>query len=162
MPNETNTAPVSEAKKGRKQRDYSFAEHEAAKMAYFQLGRERSLEKIAHYSGIALGTLKMWSSKECWEEWVKSQESIQETLALRGLYDPQTLFLNEEAKALLNQIIRKGSALLDEHKIALKGNDVTLAAKLALDLTKNMATDEKESGPDWPEDVTTQTDSAEE
>jgi hypothetical protein len=51
---------------------------------------------------------------------------------------------------------------LDEHKIQLKGNDVTLAAKLALDLTKNMATDEKESGPDWPEDVTTQTDSAEE
>ena len=131
-------------------REYSFAEHEAARIAYLQLGRERSLEKIAHYSGIKLGTLKGWSAKEKWDEWVKAQEEIAATLAMRGLYDPSVLYLNNQAKTILGQIIKRGSELLEDHKVLLKGNDITMAAKLALDLTKDLSVDEKVSGPDWP------------
>jgi hypothetical protein len=132
---------------------YSWAEHEAAKTAYLLLGRERSLEKIATYSGIALTALTKWSRKEGWAKWVETQEEIQNKLALRGLYDVGILYLSEKAKAVLEQVVDKGSRLLSKDMVDLKGGDITMSARILLDMAGALKGDQKEQGPDWPSEV---------
>jgi hypothetical protein len=132
---------------------YSWAEHEAAKMAYLLLGRERTLEKIATYSGIALSALTKWSKKEGWVAWVYTQEEVQNKLALRGLYDVGVLYLSEKAKAVLGQVIDRGSKLLSKDAVDLKGGDITMSARILLDMAGAMKGDEREKGPDWPEEL---------
>ena len=132
---------------------YSWAEHEAAKTAYLLLGRDRSLEKIATYSGIALTALTKWSRKEGWTKWVETQEEIQNKLALRGLYDVGVLYLSEKAKAVLEQVVDKGSRLLSKDMVDLKGGDITMSARILLDMAGALKGDQKEQGPDWPSEV---------
>lgn len=132
---------------------YSWAEHEAAKTAYLLLGRERSLEKIATYSGIALTALTKWSRKEGWAKWVETQEEVQNKLALRGLYDVGILYLSEKAKAVLEQVVDKGSRLLSKDMVDLKGGDITMSARILLDMAGALKGDQKEQGPDWPEEI---------
>jgi hypothetical protein len=143
---------MTEQEKRRAQKTYSYAEHEAAKTAYLLLGKERSLEKIATYAGINLSTLKTWSANEGWDEWVKSQEEVQETLALRGLYDAGVLYLNSKARAFLNQIVDKASDLVTDGKLNIKSADAGTAEKLLL-IVDGAKTDEKVQAPDWPEEV---------
>jgi hypothetical protein len=136
---------------------YSWADHEGAKMAYLLLGRERTLEKIATYSGIPLSVLTKWSKKEGWVDWVRAQEEVQNKLALRGIYDAGVLFMSEKAKAVLGQLIDRGSILLAKDMVELKGNDITMSAKMLLELAGAMKGDQKEKGPDWPEDLNHET-----
>lgn len=122
-------------------------------MAYLLLGRERTLEKIATYSGIPLSVLTKWSKKEGWVAWVDAQEEVQNKLALRGIYDAGVLFMSEKAKAVLGQLIDRGSVLLAKNMVELKGNDITMSAKMLLELAGAMKGDTHERGPDWPEDI---------
>jgi hypothetical protein len=142
------------SKEEEKLKGYSWAEHEAAKMTYLLLGRDRSLAKIATYSGINVKTLEKWAKKEDWVGWVKTQEEIQNKLALRGMYDAGVLYLSEKANAVLEQVIDQGSKLLTKESVDIKGSDITMSARIMLELMKRMGTDQAEQGPDWPEDVT--------
>jgi hypothetical protein len=137
----------------RKRQEYTYAQHEACKMSYLMLGKDKTLEKVGFFAGVKLSTLKAWSTSEHWDEWVNVMEGVLNDLALKGLYDAGVANKCEEAKATLIQIIRRGSELLEEKKIMLRAADITTAAKLLLDLQGETKKDTAEALPDWPTEV---------
>jgi len=132
-------------------RKYSRVEIEAAKLTYLMMGKDRSLEVIAKYSGIDKTTLYDYAKAEDWYSWVKDEEIALEKLALRGMYDIGVLYLRNKATIVLSQIIDKGSELLDGDGLSIKGNDVTGAAKMILDLEDANGTKD-EKLPAWSVD----------
>jgi hypothetical protein len=115
-------------------REYTRVELDAAKMTYLMMGNDRSLNVIAKYSGISKSTLYDYAKNEDWYGWVNEEEVALEKLALRGMYDVGVLYLRNKATAILSKIIDKGSDLLDTGDLSIKGNDVTAAAKMVLEL----------------------------
>lgn len=150
LPQETIEKPI---RKTYTRQEYTYAQHEACKMSYLMLGKDKTLAKVGFFAGVKLSALKAWSTAEHWDEWVDVMEGVLNDLALKGLYDAGVANKCEEAKATLIQIIRRGSELLEEKKIMLRAADITTAAKLLLDLAGETKHDERELVPDWPEQI---------
>lgn len=133
-------------------RKYSRVEIDAAKLTYLMMGKDRSLEVIAKYSGIDKTTLYDYAKAEDWYSWVKEEEVALERLALRGMYDIGVLYLRNKATVILSKIIDKGSELIDGDVLSIKGNDVTGAAKMILDLEDANGSSKDEKLPAWSVD----------
>lgn len=115
-------------------RKYSRVEIEAAKLTYLMMGNERSLEVVAKYAGIDKSTLYDYAKEEDWYAWVKEESAAIDKLSLRGIFDVGVLYLRNKATLILSKIIDRGSELLDGNGLSIKGNDVTAAAKMILEL----------------------------
>jgi len=108
---------------------YSSLEKRAARELYYQLGENRSLSKVYNILGIHLSTLKAWSTLEHWKHWAENRQKEDERLALQGKYSTQIMGLNAKAKAVLEEIIERGSAKINKKELDVRGSDVVNAAK---------------------------------
>ena len=133
-----------------KPRTYTRVELDAAKLTYLMMGNDRSLEIIAKYSGITKSTLYDYAKNEDWYTWVIAEEAALEKLTLRGLYDVGVLYLRNKATVILSRIIDRGSDLLDGDELSIKGNDVTTAAHMILELDDVNGGGRDELLPAWP------------
>lgn len=115
-------------------KEYSGLEKRAAKEIFYQLGTNRTLEKVFKILGINVSSLKTWSTEEKWVEWAESRQKEDEKLALQGKYSTQILSLNAKAKATLEEIVEKFAERLNTGVADIRASDAVNASKLLLGL----------------------------
>lgn len=115
---------------------YSGLDRRAAREIYYQLGENRSLEKVFRILGVGLSTLKAWASEDKWNDWAEARQKEDEKLALQGKFSTQIIGLNAKAKATLEEIIEKFSEKLNNGVADIRASDAVNASKLLLGLAE--------------------------